>query len=322
MDEAVRDLFIFIGILVLMFFVWLFTGGPTRYISQKGPFLEPPAPISSGDAYGIDPTLQYVGAKPGAIAQQSTSPSTQPVDPDTGAILPDIPFVPQAVTAQQIKGIEGSTDRVQIFRGTTDTNRSVNGEYLIIFNPENKPAFTLTGTTLESDTLVAHIGGAADLPLAGTAAHETPVVLPPGGFALIETGVSPLGFSFRINDCSGYLGQFLSFTPRIKKECPTPLSEAPAAISQSCPAFLGAIPRCSALYYGAPISQGDATQQCISFAQTQLSYNSCATRHSGDAGFKQKEWRIYLGSSKRLWDNKNDIKLFDGNHSLLGRLAR
>ena len=39
-------------ILIILWFVWFFTGGPQKYESKAGPFLKPPAPIDTGEIYG------------------------------------------------------------------------------------------------------------------------------------------------------------------------------------------------------------------------------------------------------------------------------
>jgi hypothetical protein len=39
-------------ILIGMWFVWFFTGGPARFDTSEGPFLKPSAPLDTGDSYG------------------------------------------------------------------------------------------------------------------------------------------------------------------------------------------------------------------------------------------------------------------------------
>ena len=47
-----RDLFIFLSVLFLLWFVWLYTGGPERAYRQ-GPFIKPPIPAGgTGETYG------------------------------------------------------------------------------------------------------------------------------------------------------------------------------------------------------------------------------------------------------------------------------
>ncbi len=43
----------FIGIVILLWFFWLWTGGPQRYESEGGggPFIKPPTPLNTGESY-------------------------------------------------------------------------------------------------------------------------------------------------------------------------------------------------------------------------------------------------------------------------------
>jgi len=48
---AVKHLLEFIGFLVVLWLIWFFTGGPARSDKDK-PYINPAAPISTGDTYG------------------------------------------------------------------------------------------------------------------------------------------------------------------------------------------------------------------------------------------------------------------------------
>ncbi|MFA5934120.1 MAG: hypothetical protein WC795_02785 [Candidatus Paceibacterota bacterium] len=56
--DALKDLKWLIGILVILWFVWFFTGGPKRFEQNNKPFIKPPSPINSGERYGPDGKLQ------------------------------------------------------------------------------------------------------------------------------------------------------------------------------------------------------------------------------------------------------------------------
>ncbi|MEK7588662.1 MAG: hypothetical protein AAB438_02475 [Patescibacteria group bacterium] len=43
----------FIGIVIAIWFLWFFTGGPQDFERQNpGPFLKAPAPLDTGESYG------------------------------------------------------------------------------------------------------------------------------------------------------------------------------------------------------------------------------------------------------------------------------
>ncbi len=50
--EAMKDLKWLLVILVVLWFVWYLSGGRMHKIANDGPFLNPPAPIDQGGAYG------------------------------------------------------------------------------------------------------------------------------------------------------------------------------------------------------------------------------------------------------------------------------
>lgn len=57
-EELWKEIGFFALVFVLIFGVWLFTGGPQRASSDKGIFLKPPSPESSGQIYGGTP-IEY-----------------------------------------------------------------------------------------------------------------------------------------------------------------------------------------------------------------------------------------------------------------------
>ncbi|KKQ35901.1 MAG: hypothetical protein US50_C0003G0021 [Candidatus Nomurabacteria bacterium GW2011_GWB1_37_5] len=55
--NPLNDLKWLLIILVGLWFVWFFTGGPEHFESLAGPFLRPPAPLNTGEIYGKDINL-------------------------------------------------------------------------------------------------------------------------------------------------------------------------------------------------------------------------------------------------------------------------
>lgn len=50
--DALKDLKWLLIILVVLWFIWFATGGRMHKASTSGPFLNPPAPLDNGGAYG------------------------------------------------------------------------------------------------------------------------------------------------------------------------------------------------------------------------------------------------------------------------------
>lgn len=55
--DAFSDLKWLAAIVVIIWVVWAFTGGPSRYEATQGIFLKPPAPLSTGETYGQLPKI-------------------------------------------------------------------------------------------------------------------------------------------------------------------------------------------------------------------------------------------------------------------------
>jgi hypothetical protein len=62
---ALGTVFLFLALMIILYVVWLYTGGPTRSISHSGPFIaQPPIPklntsnYTGADLKQMDPTLE------------------------------------------------------------------------------------------------------------------------------------------------------------------------------------------------------------------------------------------------------------------------
>src|SRR3989344_7230169 len=62
--SATSDLWWFVAIMIALWILWYATGGPSRPEAWRGPFIEPPAPISTGEIYGADGANRYEALAP------------------------------------------------------------------------------------------------------------------------------------------------------------------------------------------------------------------------------------------------------------------
>ncbi len=181
----------------------------------------------------------------------------------------------------------------------------------------NKKPLPISGWTLEGKTrLDLEIGNASPLPYSGRLNREYPVLLKPGEKAVVITGKSPIGVSFRLNKCSGYLGQFQDFEPYIPKECPRAIDEdIPANLDDSCLDYLERLPRCE---IPGNLSETPLSPACREYLGRKINYNACVDAHKNNPDFYKPEWRIYLGRSARLWKAEREtIILHDGNGKII-----
>lgn len=176
----------------------------------------------------------------------------------------------------------------------------------------NTAPVSLTGWSLQSALAGARIAiqRGADPFYMGVVNVQNLIRLEPGMRAVIATGVSPVGTSFRENMCSGYLGQLQRFSPSISSNCPSPSSMLPITdenlrlYGESCFDYLQSAPQCSAPLSDMPTH---VSANCRVFLQNNLSYNGCVNANRWRTSFNEDTWRIYLGARSELWGNSHDV---------------
>lgn len=144
----------------------------------------------------------------------------------------------------------------------------------------------------------------------GQSGTEGPILLPKGGVVVVTTGRSPVGSSFRINTCSGYLSQFQTFTPSVSTRCPLPADTLPysganmSAYGEACIDYVHRnLTSCKAVTAPLPIN---LSQSCQAFIAEQFNYNGCVRAHRTDANFYTNEWRVFLGRNAEIWRNSRE----------------
>ena len=208
-------------------------------------------------------------------------------------------------------------------------NRSKNPsqEYIVI-NVGNsaKTPINVTGWSIHS----TNTGTTVIIPkgtllfFSGTINLEEDIYLSSGDVMYLVTGISPIGASFKINKCSGYLSQFQTFTPYISNNCPRPRDEADSLISKivvndACFDYIESFPSCRAETKNLPVTW---SYECTHFINDKLNYSSCINTHKGDKDFYKNEWRAYLKRSARIWkDRRENIILYDNLGKIVATLT-
>ena len=194
--------------------------------------------------------------------------------------------------------------------------QTANGEYVVIAAQGTDAPVDISGWSLESalSGVRAYIPQAAPQFSQGIINTVADVQLPPGAEALVVTGSSPVGVSFRENACTGYLGTLQPFTPALDRTCPAPLNAIPrtdasiARLGADCFAYLSQLPSCT--FPAAP--PPSLSNECRLQVQTSLSYNGCVYQFKNDASFKKNSWRLYLAQGAPLWGAEHEvIRLLD-----------
>jgi hypothetical protein len=144
----------------------------------------------------------------------------------------------------------------------------------------------------------------------GSVGSISDIYIDPGKEAVVSTGISPVGTSFRENICTGYLEQFQEFEPSLSHACPTPNDELPDTLENlqrygaSCVDFAQTLNQCK-YYLGS--FPNDISVECQGFIKNALTYNSCVERHQWRPSFSTGNWRVFLNRRNELWNNSRDI---------------
>lgn len=295
--SAGRDLLLFILFIIVLGVVWVWTGGPSRSLAHSGWFL-------NGQLYAVPSIATSTYDTASTTPPQNTGTST-----NTGG------------TTAPASGPSPYAHLVTLTPANASATNPASEFIVLQASSQLQNNLTISGWTLESasGTRVS-IGNAVETPVLGQMYASDPIAIGPGSVVVLVSGRSPNGASFRVNECTGYLGQFQSYAPPLQKQCPTPgseLSRYPQLSSDnSCWSFVQNIPQCT--LNTTPIS-GNLSSSCQNFIANALSYNGCVTLHQDDPGFYRDEWRVYFDSNQELWKSHDTIRLLDENGALVAQ---
>lgn len=318
--SAGRDFLLFIFFLVALGVAWFLTGGPGRPISHAGWFLGSTVGGNSGITVpGVNipqpiPGNTSTNSAPPPQTQQVSAPSLwdyffnyQPGIGETSSpgSSPYAPYV--SLSASNVRGSDPATEYI-----TIRTSQSLPG------------SLTISGWYLQdvSSNVTVSIGDAAQIPFLGGMNSETPISVGPNSTIIAVTGHSPNGTSFRLNECTGYLGQYQTFTPSLPRECPRPQDEMllhPQTLAgdTACRQYIATLSQCTVVTGTFP---SGLSSSCQDFVLNSLSYNGCITEHKVDPTFYRNEWRVFLNRDQELWANDHGIiRLIDENGKLVAQ---
>jgi hypothetical protein len=162
-----------------------------------------------------------------------------------------------------------------------------------------------------------------ETPRSGRINTLAPITLRPGEQAIITTGRSPVGVSFRENKCTGYFEEHQDFHPALSMNCPTPSQEFSRFYddgdsTDTCATYVRSIPYCST----ETKATGNISSSCEQFVEQYLSYNSCLDAHQKDSDFNGFAWRLFLGKGEELWKKEGEtITLLDADNKVIDSIT-
>jgi len=232
---------------------------------------------------------------------------------------------PAEVTAEELGELSPVMGMVEIVSDTYTANDDrINFEYIEIrADKNNVQPINISNWSVQSMISDVWIGipQAAELYVSGEVNELQDIYLRPGERAIIATKQSPVGVSFRVNRCSGFLNDTQDFVPPLSTSCVNPRDIVPPSIENlqeygaSCVAFAENFGTCEYIT-NKTLGFSNLSQKCLERIQPRLTYNYCSGIHGGDADFyDSKEWRIFLNQDDTIWRETYEIiRLLDENH--------
>lgn len=308
-----HDAWFFLGVFVFIFLIWVVTGGPVHPIAFSGPSLAEPGALGGG-TYLTLPSSPYKVSGTSDVSLPGSSGSQNVSDSAPSVSIPPL--------------VGGTTfGEVSPYRGMVVMNHYVSSagssdpknEYIEIGVAQNASIpVDISGWTLKSDASSnsVMIPRGSETPTSGIVNAAQDIILTAGERAIIISGQSPIGASFRENKCIGYFSTFQQFYPSLPQNCPTPSDELTANYGSgyigdaSCIDYVNKLSRCQVVL-SPPVT---VSGSCQSFLVKYLNYNGCMAAHKNDADFKGSAWRVYLGRTTAMWRTQHEVvKLLDIN---------
>lgn len=196
-------------------------------------------------------------------------------------------FIGKKAGGESFTGTIGLDDslhkkRIEFLKKESDKEKG----YLVLkAKSENSAPITISGWKLITNKEEKIIPAGSILPYFGEVNQLSAIQLLANDKIIISFSPSPLGVAFRENKCSGYLGEFLNFTPTLPNNCPPPQAESNEL---GCQAFIEHLPLCQNKLESTP------SAECKRFVSDNVGYNVCITKHKNDADFFSKTWRVYI----------------------------
>ncbi len=318
MDEGAKGiLWVFVGVGL----IWLFLGGPGRMAEKTGIFIKPPSPIDTGETYGqisfwesfknnkeVEPSQNLTDQEKVAIELERVKKETEELQ--------------KTLIELEIEQNTSPYNKKVSIRRSLGSQTDVNQEYIEL--SVNLPAgekVLISDWSLKSEMTGTEIkiGNATKLPYTSQINKEFPIFASGGDKIIITTGRSPIGVSFQINKCSGYLEQFQDFKPSLDKNCPLVKDEnlpvyGPNSFNDDCWNYIDRISRCETPL----VFPLDMQYECRSYLTTEVNYNACVNKYKNENNFYQPEWRVFFGRVTELWKKEREvIKLLDAQNKVV-----
>lgn len=316
-----HDAWFFLGVFVFIFLIWIVTGGPTHPIAFTGPTIAQPQELGGGTYLSLPRALNSISG---------WTPVSLPGSSSGGGVVGS-----SGISVPSLGGSGSTFGNSSPYGSTVSMSHYVSGAGSL--DPRNEyteirtawgsdTPVDISGWTLSSDATgnASVIPKGTEVPSSGVINAAQDIVLMPGDRAIIISGQSPIGASFRENKCIGYFSTFQSFSPQLPQNCPSPSDELTAFYGTGyirdavCIDYVNRLSRCQTTL-SPPTTVSGA---CQTFMIKYLNYNGCVDAHRNDADFKGNTWHIYLGRTNSMWRDRHEVvKLLDATGKTVDAFA-
>lgn len=326
----IRTILIWLGvsIVILLILLWLVTGGVGRIRDSAQSIWNPFSFLFSGSASSTG-TFRLPWQTENAVTGPDLGIGDHSDADDTEVVALQTPEEQLRLAEEDYDALKERADAAKTFgepspqrgkvqiSGEGQAAESGADEYIQVETAsDNTAPVDISGWSLQSALtgVRAFLPRGTDIFLMGAINTQQDIYLNPGDSAVISSGPSPIGTSFRENMCTGYLGGLQTFTPTLSGDCPSPADSLPltpenlSTYGDACFDFVNGLRACTF-----PLSMPSSIPPaCRIFLADNLSYNGCVRNYRYKTGFARGEWRIYLGAGGELWRNTHDvIRLLD-----------
>lgn len=312
MDKGFEDFLWFMAVIVILFILWAAAGGKDRTVDRV---LNVRSGTSSGQLRSLEAPRIQMGSR--YIENPSGAGSNSGSDSYTSNF--------SSASSDAVGNKSQYFGKVALRSGSASaTNPS--SEYLIIEASKSiAQGIPITNWALVSTSTGrrATIGQGVVLPFLNDTSAKENIVMVAGDKATVITGVSPTGYSFRLNKCIGYFSERYNFSPQLPYSCPhisdLPLPQPPNNLSDACIDYINSFPSCSSIQKYPPSNVDSA---CRSFIEGEARYDRCVYNNKKDTSFYNLEWRVYLGQSSELWKGSREtVQLLDQYGKIVDQLT-
>ncbi len=301
-ETTTKILLILLGVGIL----WFISGGTSKV--EEGVFITPPTLEKPSEVYGEAPSFWDFLKKP-SVKSDSVSKKQLETEIKQAKLKADeIEY-----NLEKIKEKEDASiykDKIEISRNY-GSRSDINEEYIKLkVNNLNGKKINISTWRLKSVMTGTEVllGNGIRLPYTSRKNYKEAIFVSGGEDVIIITGRSPIGYSFQVNKCSGYLEQFQDFEPRLSKNCPQVEDEnlpftGPNSFNDDCWDYIDDISQCETpLEY--PI---DMQSECRNYLVKNTNHNACIDNYKDKPNFYKSEWRIFLNRNQELWKKDREI---------------